>query len=196
VTPRNRKLLALAAVPAILAIPGHASANNPIASATCEAGLSFNMSSGVAGTVVTASLDGRMVRTATVAAQFDSTSFAVPSPDRTVSHVWTVLVDAPWDIEDQSFRISVPACVAAATTTSSTTTTTTVAPTTTTPVVANDIPPVPSTTTIAPPRATVPPSTAPAFVLPETGRSSMALASLAAIALGFGVGFCRAGRRD
>jgi LPXTG-motif cell wall-anchored protein len=186
VTPRNRKLLALAAVPAILAIPGHASANDPIASATCEAGLTFNMSSGVADTKISATLDGRTVRTATVAAQFDSTSFAVPSPDRTVSHVWTVFVDAPWDIEDQSFRISVPACVAAATTTSSTTTTTTVAPTTTTPVVANDIPPVPSTTTIAPPRATVPPSTAPAFVLPETGADDLWLAVSALALVVFG----------
>lgn len=181
------KRLILATTLAALAVPGHASANDPIASATCEAGLTFNMSSGVAGTKISATLDGQPVgpRNLVVAAQFDSTSFTVPSPDRTVSHVWTVLVDAPWDIEDQSFRISVPACVTAATTTSSTTTTTT-APAPTTTAVANDIPPVPSTTTIAPPRATVPPSTAPAFVLPETGAADLWLAVSALALVVFG----------
>ena len=194
-TPRLLTIPAAVALTLGLAA-GTASANNPVARADCETGLTFNMSDGVAGTRITATLDGQPVgpRNLVVANQHDSTSFTVASPDQTVSHVWTVLVDAPWDIADQSFRYVVGACATPTTTVPATSTTTS---TTVPPVVANDIPPTVPPTVPGRPVATTTTVPPPAFTLPETGASSftygLALGALAVVTVGEGLR--RNGRR-
>lgn len=191
----RRALLALAPVAlagAVALLPGTASANNPAPSATCETGLTFVMSSGVAGTVITTTLDGRQVDKRTVARQFDATSFTIPSPDLSVAHVWTVTVDAPWDIADESFRFPIAPCVASTTVPPVTTTTTTApstsstvpAATTTTVAVASTVITTPRpqpSTTLPPSSTTVPPT------LPATGAASDLLLFVGAFVAGVGI---------
>lgn len=190
----NRRLLAL--VPVVLAgavalMPGTASANNPAPTANCD-GLTFVMPSGVAGTVITTTLNGRQVDVRTVARQFDATSFTIPSPDLSVAQVWTVTVDAPWDIPDESFRFPIAPCVAATTIPPATTTTTTApAPSTTVPAATTTTVAVASTviTTPRPQPSTTLPTSSTSFppTLPATGAATDLLLFVGAFVAGVGI---------
>jgi hypothetical protein len=183
----NRRLLALLAIPAALAIPGHASANSFGADADCD-GVTFSMPRGEAGTVVTVTVDGRTVASQTIANQFDPVSITVATPDPSRAHVWVVTVDSLYN-PDQRWTETVGVCVTPTTTTSttlppaSTTTTTVPNPSTT---VGTTTPTSQPPTVITTPRPT-PSTTLPPFRLPDTGGSTDGLGWLAAFLVGAGV---------
>ena len=175
----TRRLFALLAIPAALAIPGHASANSFGADADCQ-GLRFSLARGEAGTVVEATVDGRRVAIGTVLNQFDPIGFTVPNPDATKPHTWVVTVDSLYNT-DQRWTETVGVCsppVASTTTTlvpASTTTTTLVPASTTTTTVVNPTTSVPTSsvppTVVTTPRptTTIPQTSVPPFRLPDTG---------------------------
>ena len=103
----TRRLFALLAIPAALAIPGHASANSFGADADCV-GLTFRMPRGEAGTVVEASVDGRRVAIGTVANQNDPIGFTVPNPDPTTAHTWVVTIDSLYNADQLAARPDAP----------------------------------------------------------------------------------------
>ena len=187
----------LLTIPAAVALTlglaaGTASANAYTADANCD-GLTFNLPRAEDGTVVTTTVDNRVVRVDTVATFGAPVSFRVASPDRTVAHTYTVVVDSVYN-EDHTFTETVGACVAPTTTTvPSTSTTSTTVP----PVVANDIPPTVPPTVPGRPVATTTTVPPPTFTLPETGASSftygLALGALAVVTVGEGLR--RNGRR-
>ena len=197
----NRRLLALLAIPAAVAFPaGTAFANSFTADADC-AGVTFTMPRGEAGTVVTATVDGRLVARVTVATHGDSVLISQPSPDRTVAHTWAVTVDSRFNT-DQSWSETVPACASPVASTSTTlppasTTTSITVPNPSTTVgttVPTTVPPTVVTTPRPTPGSTVPPSTVP-FRLPDTGFK----VGLAGFAVGFLIGgavLVAAARRD
>lgn len=188
----SRRLLALLAIPAAVAIPaGTAFANSFTADADCT-GVTFQMPRGEAGTAVTATVDGRQVARVTVATHGDAVLISQPSPDRTVTHTWVITVDSRFNT-DQSWSETVPACTPPVASTSTTlppasTTTSTTVPNPSTTVgttVPTTVPPTVVTTPRPTPSSTLPPSTVP-FRLPDTGRDVDGLAFLAALFVGAG----------
>ena len=189
-----RHLIIPAAILTALAIPGAASANNNTVTADC-AGLAFNMARGEEGTVVTTTLDGRTVRTDTVAAHGDPLAFTIASPDQTTSHTWTVLVDSAFN-DDKRTAITVEPCVQATTTT---------VPPVVDPTTTTTVPPVvdPTTTTTVPPRVddtTTVPTTPTESTIVKVGAPSssrpISIAALAALVAGFAlIGITRRGAR-
>ncbi len=192
----TRRLFALLAIPAALAIPGHVSANAFGADADC-AGLTVTMPRGEAGTVVTVTVDGRTVARQTVPNQGDAVLISLATPDRTVAHTWVVTVDSVFNA-DQRWTETVAACsppMASTTTTlpvASTTSTTVPNPTSTvgTTVPTSSLPPTVVTTPRPAPSTTVP------FRLPDTGSSFVTdwLAWMAAFFVAFGFMFWLFGR--
>jgi hypothetical protein len=185
----NRRLLTLLAVPAALAIPGHASANANSADADCS-GVTFTMPRGETDTVVTTTLDGRVVRTDVIATFGASLAFSIPSPDQTRTHVWAITVDSRWNT-DTAWTEVVPACVAPTTVpTAAPSSTVLGVPPSTPPVVQTTVvavttPPVAPTTVVTTPRTPATTTTVPVgpYRLPDTGSSStLALMALAATA--------------
>jgi hypothetical protein len=180
----NRRLLALLAVPAALALPGTAHANANTADANCD-GVAFDMPKGEADTVVTTTLDGRVVRTDVIATFGAPLAFSVASPDQTRPHVWTITVNSRWN-DDTVWTETVPACsppVASTTTTPATTSTTVPNQTTTT---STTVPTQP-TTVVTTPRPTPSTTTVPPFELPETGADHWGLLAIGATAFAVGV---------
>lgn len=184
-TPR-RLLPVAVALGAAVAIPaGVAHANSFTADADCS-GVTFQMPRGEAGTTVTATVDGRQVARVVVATHGDTVLISQPSPDRTVAHTWTIVVDSVYNT-DQSWSETVPACSQPVATT---TTTPPVASTTTTVVAVTTPPTVPpvASTVVTTPRP-VPSSTVPTpgpYRLPDTGSTNV-LALYAAGAISFGL---------
>lgn len=188
----NRTALTLLALVTVAAIPATAHANANSADADCS-GVTFNLPRGETDTIVTTSLDGRVVRTDTIATFGASLAFTIPSPDQTRPHVWAITVDSKWNT-DTTWSEQVPACVTPTTTTTpppSSTTPPTTAPavavvTTTTGVAVGPppTPPVVTTVTTMPGRPTTPT----AFTLPATGPDTWLvwLAFVAAFGVGFG----------
>lgn len=180
----------LAVIPATVALAlaawtGTAAANANDVTVTC-AGLSFSMPRGETGTVVTTTLDGRVVRTDTVGTFGASLAYTIPSPDQTTPRSWVVTVDSLYNT-DQTIVRSVGACV---TPTTSTTTTTAPAPTTTVPPqVATSTVPAPAPTSTVPATTT----TVPAVItdLPATGAMTDAIAFVAATWVAAGVTLLR-----
>ena len=177
-------------IPATVAVAiavgaGTASANANTVDANC-AGMTFNMARGETGTVVTTRLNGRPVRTDTVATFGAPVVFSIPSPDQGAVQVWAVTVDSVFNA-DQSWTETVPVCIEATTTTVVPTTTT--APTTTVTVAVTD-PPAPTTTVVTPPRVTtvttVPTVATVPTTLPETGAASNVLGFTAAFFVALG----------
>jgi hypothetical protein len=185
-TPRT--LLIPATVALTLGLTaGTASANANTVDANCD-GLTFNMPRTEEGTVVTATLDGRTVRTVTNDTFGAPVAFTIGSPDQTVSHTWSVTVDSVYNT-DQFWTETVPACVTPSTTTTPTTSTTVPV---TSPTVVTTTTVAPSTTLVTTPRTpssttTTVGSTVPTF-LPATGpaTSTKALALLAGLAVAWG----------
>lgn len=197
-------LLIPAAVAVALALPGAAHANNPTATADCD-GLVFDMSSTIAGTVVTGYRDGALIFTRTATVQGQSIQFTIPNPDRNRAHTFHAIVDAPWDNEDHEFPFYVDVCDPPEGTlpplpTSSTSlppvTSTTVAPPTTTPppVVVSTVPPTstPATVVTTPGRPT--PTTVPP-TLPATGNDHAGTLLFAGLVLLVGALFTYLPRR-
>jgi hypothetical protein len=182
----NRRLLALLAVPAALALPGTAHANANTADANCD-GVAFDMPKGEADTVVTTTLDGRVVRTDTVVTFGAPLAFSIASPDQTRPHVWTITVDSRWN-DDTVWTETVPACsppVASTTTTPATTSTTVPNQTTTT---STTVPTQPTTVVTTPrPTPSTTTTTVPPFELPETGADHWGLLAIGATAFAVGV---------
>jgi len=189
----TRRLFALLAIPAALAIPGHASANAFGADADC-AGMTMSMARGEAGTIVTVAVDGRTVTRVTVPNQGDAVLVSHPNPDPTSSHTWVVTVDSVYNA-DQRWSETVGVCsppVASTSTTlppaATTSTTVPVSPTTTVPVTQ-------STTVVTTPRPT-PSTTLPPFRLPDTGRDMSRATGFAVGCLIGGAILLAAVRRD
>jgi hypothetical protein len=181
----NRRLLALLAVPAALALPGTAHANANTADADCD-GVTFDMPKGEADTVVTTTLNGRVVRTDTVVTFGAPLAFSIASPDQTRPHVWTITVDSRWN-DDTVWTETVPACsppVASTTTTPATTSTTVPNQTTTT---STTVPTQPTTVVTTPRPTPTTTSTVPPFELPETGADHWGLLAIGATAFAVGV---------
>ena len=190
----TRQLFALLAIPATLALPGTAHANANTADADCD-GVTFNMPRGEADTVVTTTLDGRVVRTDTIVTFGAPLAFSVASPDQTRQHVWTITVDSRWN-DDTVWTETVPTCsppVASTTTTPATTSTTVPNQTTTT---STTVPnqttttsvPTQATTVVTTPRPTpTTTTTVPPFELPETGADQWGLLAIGATAFAVGV---------
>ena len=177
--------LALLTLAAVAALPGTAHANANTADADCD-GVTFNMPRGETDTVVTTTLNGRVVRTDTIVTFGAPLAFSIASPDQTRPHVWTITVDSRWN-DDTVWTETVPACSppVASTTTTTATTSTTVA--VTTPPVPTTVP-TQATTVITTPRPT--PSTTttvPPFELPETGADHWGLLAIGATAFAVGV---------
>lgn len=179
----------LAVIPASVALAlaawtGTAAANSLTVDATCS-GMALNMPRGETGTVVTTTLDGRVVRTDTVGTFGASLAFTIPSPDQTTPRSWVVTVDSPYNT-DQTIVRSVGACL----TPTSSTTITVPAPTTTVPpLVATSTVPAPSpTSTVPATTTTVPPVITD---LPATGAMTDAIAFVAAAVTGAGVTLLR-----
>ncbi len=200
------RLLIPAAILAALALPAMASANNPSASADCTA-LVFTMPAGIAGTVVTATDNGRVIFTDTIATQGDSSGFRHPSTSQTISHAYVVLVDAPFDNVDQRFAFDVGPCVTTTTPAPTVSTTSTTVPppsstttptSTTAPTVVTSVPSPSTSSTIVVSstlRPTTPATTAPTFTLPETGRDVSSPLIAAAVAVLLGAAAIFGGRR-
>jgi hypothetical protein len=181
----SRRLLALLAIPAALALPGTAHANANTADANCD-GVTFDMPKGEADTVVTTTLDGRVVRTDTVVTFGAPLAFSIASPDQTRPHVWTITVDSRWN-DDTVWTETVPACsppVASTTTTPATTSTTVPNQTTTT---STTVPTQPTTVVTTPRPTPTTTSTVPPFELPETGADHWGLLAIGATAFAVGV---------
>jgi hypothetical protein len=178
--------LALLTLAAVAALPGTAHANANTADANCD-GVTFNMPKGEADTVVTTTLDGRVVRTDTVVTFGAPLAFSIASPDQTRPHVWTIAVDSRWN-DDTVWTETVPACsppVASTTTTPATTSTTVPNQTTTT---STTVPTQPTTVVTTPrPTPTTTTSTVPPFELPETGADHWGLLAIGATAFAVGV---------
>jgi hypothetical protein len=176
--------LALLTLAAVAALPGTAHANANTADANCD-GVTFDMPKGEADTVVTTTLDGRVVRTDTVVTFGAPLAFSIASPDQTRPHVWTITVDSRWN-DDTVWTETVPACsppVASTTTTPATTSTTVPNQTTTT---STTVPTQP-TTVVTTPRPTPTTTTVPPFELPETGADHWGLLAIGATAFAVGV---------
>jgi len=188
-----RRLFALLAIPAALALPGTAHANANTAGADCD-GVTFNMPRGEADTVVTTTLDGRVVRTDTIVTFGAPLAFSVASPDQGRPQVWAITVDSRWN-DDTVWTETVPACsppVASTTTTPATTSTTVPNQTTTTSTtVLNQTTtsvPTQATTVVTTPRPTpTTTTTVPPFELPETGADHWGLLAIGATAFAVGV---------
>jgi hypothetical protein len=181
----TRRLFALLTLAAVAALPGTTHANANTADADCD-GVTFNMPRGETDTVVTTTLNGRVVRTDTIVTFGAPLAFSIASPDQTRPHVWTITVDSRWN-DDTVWTETVPACSppVASTTTTTATTSTTVA--VTTPPVPTTVP-TQATTVITTPRPT--PSTTttvPPFELPETGADHWGLLAIGATAFAVGV---------
>ena len=182
----NRKTpLVLLALAAVSAIPSTAHANANSADADCT-GVTFTMPRGETDTVVTTTLDGRVVRTDVITTFGAPLAFSIASPDQSRPHVWTITVDSRWN-DDTAWSEQVPACVAP-TTTSTTSTTVAV----TTPPVPTTVPPAVSSTVVTTPRTptTVPaPATTVPLVgeLPETGWKTDLPLFLSAFLIGVGI---------
>lgn len=170
-----KRLLPLAAaVAAIVAFPGVAHANVFTADADCG-GMTLAMPRTEDGTVVTTTLDGRVVRTDTVTTFGAPVVFTIPSPDQSVAHTWAVTIDSRYNA-DQRWSESVPACVAvttppvpgSSTTSPATSPTTSVVPTGTTVPTA----PAPSSTVVPTPRPTTTTTTVATGRLPDTGNGA------------------------
>lgn len=194
----SRRLFALLAIPAALALPGTAHANANTADADCD-GVAFNMPRGETDTVVTTTLNGRVVRTDTIVTFGAPLAFSIASPDQTRPHVWAITVDSRWN-DDTFWTETVPACsppVASTTTTPATTSTTLPNPSTTTsttvPTQATTTTSVPTqpTTVITTPRPTPTTTTPPPFELPETGGDHWGILAIGAVAFAVGVGLRR-----
>jgi LPXTG-motif cell wall-anchored protein len=201
----RRLLLVPAAVAAALAVPTAVSANNPTFTVDC-AFATFEMPSTIAGTTVTAWLDGQLVTSSTATVQGQSIVWHRANPNYWEPHTWRVLVDAPFGNDDEEFVVSIDACrtdtpdLTVPPTTSTSTVppavpSSTVAPTSTTPPVVTSAPPLSTTPRQAPyeppargPATTAPPATVPAttlpWSLPETG-GNITWYIAAAIALTF-----------
>jgi hypothetical protein len=171
----------LAVVAFTFGVTGTALANFNYPDASCLGGLTFDMPRGEDGTEVRVTLDGTQVYTETVATFGAPVVFAIPSPDTTRPHVWTVVVDSQWH-DDTSWTKTVPAC-----TTPATVPTTVPAPPTT--AVATAVPPTP-TTVVAPPRTPTPAApitpqveSATPGTLPATGPAQVFLLGLVLSAL-------------
>ena len=181
-----KRLLIPAAIAAIVAIPGVASANAFTADADCD-GLTLSMPRTEDGTTVTVTRNGQTVRTVTVDTFGTPVNLEIPSPDRTVVQVWRVTIVG--HNGTGSFAETVPACDQPATTVATT------VPPAPTPTVAVTTPPVPTpVTVVTPPRFGTTTSLPPTFTLPETGGThgtELAIA-LSALAAGFG---CLVARR-
>jgi hypothetical protein len=181
----NRKTpLVLLALTAVTAIPGTAHANANTADADCT-GVFFSMPRGETDTVVTTTLDGRVVRTDVIATFGAPLAFSVASPDQSRPHVWAITVDSRWN-DDTAWSEQVPACVAETTATAPTTTVAV-----TTPPVPTTVPPVVDSTVVTTPRTpttTVPaPTTTVPFTLPETGMATDLPLFLGVWAVGVGI---------
>ena len=194
-TPSVRRLLVLLAAPAAVAIPaGTAFANSFTADADC-AGVTFQMPRGEAGTVVTATVDGRLVARVTVATHGDTVLISQPSPDRTVAHTYVITVDSRFNT-DQSWSETVAACSPPVASTSTTlpvasTTTSTVPPSPSSTVTpSTTVPPTVVTTPRPTPGSTVPPTSVP-FRLPDTGAPTDAIAFVAATWIAAGLTLLR-----
>ena len=196
----NRRLLIPFALAAAVAFPGTAHANANTADADCD-GVTFNMPKGEADTVVTTTLDGRVVRTDVIATFGAPLTFRVPSNDLKVAHVWAITVDSRWN-EDTFWTETVPACVAPTTLSTTTTSTTVPNPTTTTsttlpnpsttvvnPTTTTSVVNPSSTTVITTPRpgTTIPPTSVPPFRLPDTGGENWEFLAFGAVAFVVGV---------
>ena len=185
--------LALLTLAAVAALPSTAHANANTADADCD-GVTFDMPKGEADTVVTTTLNGRVVRTDTVVTFGAPLAFSIASPDQTRPHVWTITVDSRWN-DDTVWTETVPACsppVASTTTTPATTSTTVPNQTTTTsttvvnPTTSTTVPTQP-TTVVTTPRPTPTTTTVPPFELPETGADPWGLLAIGATAFAVGV---------
>ena len=189
--------LALLTLVAVAALPGTAHANANTADADCD-GVTFNMPRGETDTVVTTTLDGRVVRTDTIVTFGAPLAFSIASPDQTRPHVWTITVDSRWN-DDTVWTETVPACsppVASTTTTPATTSTTVPNQTTTTsttvvnPTTSTTVPTQP-TTVVTTPRPAPTTTTPPPFELPETGADHWGLLAIGATAFAVGVALRR-----
>lgn len=195
----KRSSVVLVALVAALAIPGVASANNPVVSADCD-GLDFNMPATIGGTVILITLDQQIIAAYNVTEHGQPIVFTLPNPSPGVAHTWGVIVNAPGDNEDDAFRFDVGTCT---TDTAPTMTTIAVDSTvpvtsvtdTTTPTVLVGTPPAPrpaDTTTTTPTADTT--TTTPALSLPETGSDGGLLIGALAL-LAFGVACLTLARR-